>query len=70
MNAERWLTKFARLKVYKAKHGEAPHKPLLLLLVLELGERGELKDLAALTGDRFPLQRSLANRRVSTNAAA
>jgi putative restriction endonuclease len=44
MNAESWLAEFARLKVYKAKHGEAPHRPLLLLLVLELGERGELKD--------------------------
>jgi putative restriction endonuclease len=37
-----WLGKLTRLRVYKAKHGNAPHKPLLLLVVLELGEQGEL----------------------------
>ena len=37
-----WLAKLADLNVYRAKHGEAPHKPLLLLILLELAERGEL----------------------------
>lgn len=32
----------ARLRVYKASHGEAPHKPLLLLVLLELAEQNTL----------------------------
>ncbi|MFV1965744.1 MAG: HNH endonuclease [Pirellulaceae bacterium] len=39
-----WLTKVAHLNVYKAKHGLAPHKPLLLLVVIEMAERGALRD--------------------------
>lgn len=50
MQPERWLKKLATLKVYKAKHGEAPHKPLLLLVVLELAEQSDsFDDLLALT---------------------
>jgi putative restriction endonuclease len=37
--ADQWLAKLARLKVYRAKGGKAPHKPLLLLVVLELTEQ-------------------------------
>lgn len=37
-DAEQWLAKMARLRFYKAKGGLAPHKPLLLLVVLELAE--------------------------------
>jgi len=37
-----WLHKIANLRVYKAKGGPAPHKPLLLLVVLELAEQGSL----------------------------
>lgn len=44
-----WLEKVARLNVYRAKGGPAPHKPLLLLLVLELAERGELAKKLLLT---------------------
>lgn len=44
-----WLEKVARLNVYRAKGGPAPHKPLLLLLVLELSENGELAEMLPLT---------------------
>jgi putative restriction endonuclease len=30
--------------VYRAKHGSAPHKPLLLLVILELAENGDISD--------------------------
>ena len=39
-----WLAKMAKLSVYRAKGGPAPHKPLLLLIVLELAEQGLLPD--------------------------
>jgi putative restriction endonuclease len=39
---EQWLGKFASLKVDKARGNPAPHKPLLLLVVLELAEQGKL----------------------------
>jgi putative restriction endonuclease len=39
---EHWLTTLANLHVYRAKHGPAPHKPLLLLVILELTEQGQL----------------------------
>jgi putative restriction endonuclease len=41
-NPEQWLAKIAKLNVYKDKHGMAPHKPILLLVVLELAEQGLL----------------------------
>src|SRR4051812_30832234 len=37
---EQWMAKLARLKVDKARGDPAPHKPLLLLIVLELAEQG------------------------------
>jgi putative restriction endonuclease len=47
---EQWLAKMANLNVYRAKGGPAPHKPLLLLVVLELAEQGLLpKDILPLT---------------------
>lgn len=39
-----WLQKMSKLNIYRAKHGSAPHKPLLLLVLLELAERDELPD--------------------------
>jgi putative restriction endonuclease len=42
LDPESWLTRIARLHVYRAKGGPAPHKPLLLLLILELAEKGLL----------------------------
>jgi putative restriction endonuclease len=50
MTAEQWLAKIAKLKVYRAKGGPAPHKPLLLLVILELAEQGQLPaDVVSLT---------------------
>jgi putative restriction endonuclease len=37
-----WLHRLGHLNLYQAKHGPAPHKPLLLLVILELAERREL----------------------------
>lgn len=54
--AEKWLDKMANLNVYKAKGGSAPHKPLLLLVILELAEQG------LLPGDMLPLTPELAFR--------
>ena len=39
---DQWLGKLRSLHVYRAKGGPAPHKPLLLLVVLELAEQGTL----------------------------
>ena len=48
--AAQWLGKLARLKVDKARGDPAPHKPLLLLVVLELAEQGpSFGDILALT---------------------
>ena len=44
------LRRLTKLKVYNAKYGEAPHKPLLLLVLIELAERDELpNDILLLT---------------------
>lgn len=47
--ADHWLTKLAKLNVYRAKGGPAPHKPLLLLVILELAEQGVLPQDLILT---------------------
>src|SRR5688500_9044228 len=48
--SEEWLARLAKLKVDKARGDPAPHKPLLLLVVLELAEQGLLpKDVLPLT---------------------
>src|SRR5438477_10508811 len=39
---EQWLGKLANLKVDKVRGDPAPHKPLLLLVILELAEQGLL----------------------------
>jgi putative restriction endonuclease len=39
---EHWLAKLTKLKVDRAKGDPAPHKPLLLLAVIELAEQGLL----------------------------
>jgi putative restriction endonuclease len=41
---ERWLAKLAKLKVDWAKGDPAPHKPLLLLVIIELAEQASLPD--------------------------
>jgi putative restriction endonuclease len=40
---DQWLQKIARLKVDKARGDPAPHKPLLLLSVLEIAERDGIR---------------------------
>ena len=40
MKQEEWLAKFARLRIDTASN--APHKALLLLVVLDLAEEGQL----------------------------
>ena len=40
----RWLAKLAKLRLDRAKGNPAPHKPLLLLVVIDLAERGELPE--------------------------
>jgi len=47
---QEWLGKLAKLKVDKARGDPAPHKPLLLLVVLELAEQNLLpRDVLPLT---------------------
>jgi putative restriction endonuclease len=46
---DHWFAKLAKLHVYRTKGGPAPHKPLLLLVVLELAEQGLLRKELALT---------------------
>jgi putative restriction endonuclease len=41
---ERWLAKLAKLRVDWAKGNPAPHKPLLLLVIIELAEQGLLPE--------------------------
>jgi putative restriction endonuclease len=40
--SEQWLGKLAKLKVDRAVGNPAPHKPLLLLIIIEMAEQGSL----------------------------
>jgi putative restriction endonuclease len=64
-----WLEKLAKLKVDKARGDPAPHKPLLLLVVLELAEQELLpRDILPLTPElafRFCTYWSIVARRRS-----
>lgn len=51
-----WLHKLATLKIDRASGDPAPHKPFLLLVVLEMADRGELKS------QELPLSPDLAYR--------
>ncbi len=53
---EQWLGKLTRLRVDRARADPAPHKPLLLLVILELAEQGHLP------ADILPLTPELAFR--------
>ncbi len=44
-----WLTKFSKLRVARARGDPAPHKPLLLLVLCDLAENGELRDVLPLS---------------------
>jgi putative restriction endonuclease len=37
-----WLHKLATLRIDRARGNPAPHKPLLLLVILEMAEKGEI----------------------------
>jgi putative restriction endonuclease len=49
---EKWLKKIAKLRIDRARGTPAPHKPLLLLVIFDLAEAGQIRvrDLA-LTGE-------------------
>jgi putative restriction endonuclease len=44
-----WLTKFSKLRVDRARGDPAPHKPLLLLVLCDLAESGDLRDVLSLS---------------------
>ena len=68
---KRWLAKLAKLRIDR-KGTPAPHKPLLLLVVIELAEQGLLpKDNpAAHAGTCFPILDILEDRRPSSHSEA
>jgi putative restriction endonuclease len=41
---EQWLAKLSKLHVDRSKPDPAPHKPLLLLVLLDLAEQGQLRE--------------------------
>lgn len=51
-----WLHKLATLKIDRASGDPAPHKPFLLLMILEMADRGEI------TAPELPLSPDLAYR--------
>jgi hypothetical protein len=53
---DHWLHKLATLRVDRARGNPAPHKPFLLLVVLEMAEWGEIK------GPVLPMSADLAYR--------
>src|SRR6266446_9721920 len=55
-NTEDWLAKLVHLRIDRARGDPAPHKPLLLLVILELAEQGLLPE------DLLPLSPELAFR--------
>ncbi len=55
-NQSYWLHKLATLKIDHARGDPAPHKPFLLLVILETADRGEI------TGTELPLSPDLAFR--------
>jgi putative restriction endonuclease len=51
-----WLQKLATLRIDRARGNPAPHKPLLLLVIMEMAEKGEI------TSREVPLSPDLAYR--------
>jgi putative restriction endonuclease len=49
ISREQWFHRLAHLHVYNAKHGTAPHKPLLLLVLLDLADEHALPELLPLS---------------------
>jgi putative restriction endonuclease len=56
MDATPWLDRLCKLKLYSARHGPAPHKPLLLLVLIDLAEQERI------TGNTVELTPELALR--------
>ena len=54
--AEQWLSKLTKLHVHQGRDGPAPHKPLLLLVLMDMAEEG------ALPAKTLPLTPELAFR--------
>src|SRR5262245_11523303 len=54
--ADRWLARLEKLNPDKARGDPAPHKPLLLLVLLDLAERDQVP------GEMLPLTPELAFR--------
>jgi len=44
-----WLGKFSKLRVDRARGDPAPHKPLLLLVLCDLAESGDLREVVSLS---------------------
>lgn len=55
-NENYWLHKLATLRIDRARGNPAPHKPLLLLVIMEMAEKGEI------TSREIPLSPDLAFR--------
>jgi putative restriction endonuclease len=49
LSAEQWVERLASLRVSGEKGNRTPHKPLLLLVLLELAEKGALAETVELT---------------------
>jgi predicted restriction endonuclease len=47
--ADYWLAKLSKLRVDRARGDAAPHKPLLLLVLCDLAESGDLRDVLPLS---------------------
>jgi putative restriction endonuclease len=46
---DHWLGKFSKLRVDRARGDPAPHKPLLLLVMCDLAESGDLREVVSLS---------------------
>ena len=44
-----WLAKFSKLRVDRARGDPAPHKPLLLLVMCDFAESGDLREVVSLS---------------------
>jgi putative restriction endonuclease len=67
-----WLQKLATLRIDRARDNPAPHKPLLLLVILEMVENGEItsRELPLSPALAFLMQRVLVCCSPTTQAAA
>ena len=52
-----WLTKFSNLRVDRARGDPAPHKRLLLLVLCDLAESGDLREALSLSRAIYSLEK-------------